>query len=146
VVSISKETLNLMEIDILQELSLSSNTLRVYDQSCMLIYFSNMERLKPLLEYISLYSHKYTNIIVADKIMGNAAALLSIKAGCKEIYSPIGSQIAVDSLKRYGILYHITSIVPYISQPGNTAMCPTEKLSISRSPDEFFELINTTVT
>ena len=145
-VSIPEEALNRMEKDILQELSMSVNTLRVYDRSYMLIYSSNMDRLKPLLEYINLYSHKYTNIIVADRIMGNAAALLSIKAGCKEIYSPIGSQIAIDSLKRYGVSYHITSIVPYISQPCNTAMCPMEKLSIGKSPDEFLELINTTVT
>ena len=135
-----------MEKDFLQELSISGNTLRVYDQRCMLIYFSNMDRLKPLIEYINLYSHKYTNIIIADRIMGNAAALLSIKAGCKEIYSPIGSQIAEESLKRYGISYHITSIVPYISQPEKTIMCPMEKLSVGRSPNEFFELINTTVT
>jgi hypothetical protein len=78
--------------------------------------------------------------------MGNAAALLSVKAGCKEIYSPLGSKIAEESLNRYGISYRLTSVVPYIAQPGTTTMCPMEKLSQGKSPDEFFELVNTTVT
>lgn len=135
-----------MKNDILQELSSSGHKLRIYNQNYTLIYHSNMDRLKPLLEYLNLYANKYTNIIVADRIMGNAAALLSIKAGCKEIYSPLGSQIAEESMKKYGIPYLFTSVVPYIAQPGTTTMCPMEMLSIGKSPDEFFELVNTTVT
>lgn len=135
-----------MKKEILQELSSSGHKLRIYDQSYILIYHSNMDRLKPLLEYLSLYANKYTNIVVADRIVGNAAALLSIKAGCKEIYSPLGSQIAEESLKQYGISYLFTSVVPYIAQPGSTTMCPMEKLSLDKSPDEFFELVNATVT
>ncbi|MEJ2739204.1 MAG: DUF1893 domain-containing protein [Dehalococcoidia bacterium] len=135
-----------MKNDILQELSSSGHKLRIYNQNYTLIYHSNMDRLKPLLEYLNLYANKYTNIIVADRIMGNAAALLSIKAGCKEIYSPLGSQIAEESMKQYGIPYLFTSVVPYIAQPGTTTMCPMEMLSIGKSPDEFFELVNTTVT
>ena len=135
-----------MKNDILQELSSSGHKLRIYDQSYMLLYHSNLERLKPLLEYLSLYANKFTNIVVADSIMGNAAALLSIKAGCKEIYSPLGSKIAEESLKRYGISYLFSSVVPYIAQPGTTTMCPMERLSLGKSPEEFFELVNTTVT
>jgi hypothetical protein len=135
-----------MNEDILKDLSSSGHKLRIYDRDYVLIYHSNMDRLEPLLEYLYLYTGKYTNIIVADRIMGNAAALLSIKAGCKEIYSPLGSQIAEKSLKSYGISYLFTSVVPYIAQPGTTKMCPMERLSLGKGPDEFFELVNTNVT
>jgi hypothetical protein len=135
-----------MKDDILQELSSSGHKLRIYSQDYTLIYHSNMERLKPLLEYLDQHGSEYTNIIVADRIMGNAAALLSIKAGCREVYSPLGSKIAEESFKQYGISYLFTTVVPYIAQPGTTTMCPMERLSLGKSPEEFFELVNTTAT
>ena len=70
--------------------------------------------------------------------MGNAAALLSIKAGSEEVYSPLGSQIAVQTLKRYGVRYHINEVVPCIQRPGLEEMCPMEKLSINQEPEAFY--------
>ncbi len=73
--------------------------------------------------------------------MGNAAALLSIKANCRETYSPLGSKLAIKTLDKYGIKYHITEIVPYIQKPDGEDMCPMEKLSINKEPEEFYEVI-----
>ena len=78
---------------------------------------------------------------IFDKVMGNAAVLLSIKAGCREVYSPLGSQLAVKTLDRYGIKYHLTEIVPYIRKPNGEDMCPMEKLPLNKEPEEFYELI-----
>lgn len=74
--------------------------------------------------------------------MGNAAALLSIKAGCREVYSPLGSQLAIKTLEKYGIKYHLVEIVPYILQPDGRKMCPMEKLSIDKEPEEFYKLVS----
>jgi len=118
----------------------SGDTLRVYDGN-QLIFSSNKDRLLPLLEYIDNFANYYQQVVIFDKIMGNAAALLSVKAGCREVYSPLGSQLAIRTLDKYGIKYLITEIVPYIQKPNEEDMCPMEKLSINKEPEEFYEVI-----
>ncbi len=73
--------------------------------------------------------------------MGNAAALLSVRAGCQEVYSPLGSELAIQTLDNYHIEYHLNEVVPYIQKPNQQGMCPMEELSISKSPQEFYEVL-----
>jgi len=97
----------------------------------------------PLLEYIDKFSHLHPKVIILDKIVGNAAALLSIKAGATKVYSPLGSQLAADTLSQYSREYHFTEIVPFIRARNGQDMCPMEKLSLSgdMSPDRFLETV-----
>lgn len=106
-----------------------------------LLFTSNKDGLLPLLEYIDGLAHNQQPVAIFDKVMGNAAALLSIKANGEEVYSPLASQIAVDTLKEYGIRYHFKEIVPYISKPGQEEMCPMEKLSLHKGPVEFYHSV-----
>ncbi len=122
------------------EFLISSDTLRVY-QDDMLLFVSSKDRLLPLLEYIEMFAPYHQQVVIFDKIMGNAAALLSIKAGCKEVYSPLGSQFAVKTLEKYGIKYYLSKIVPYIKQPDGQEMCPMEKLSLGKEPEEFYRVM-----
>ena len=80
-------------------------------------------------------------VVIFDKITSNAAALLSVKANGREVYSPLGSQIAVSTLEKYGIRYHLNEIVPYIQKPGQEEMCPMEKLSLGKGPEEFYSAV-----
>ena len=118
----------------------SGDTLRVY-QGERLVFASNKDRLLPLLEYIDQFGRNQQPVVLFDKIMGNAAALLAIIAHCQEIYSPLGSQLAVRTLERHGIEYHFTMTVPYIKKPDLT-MCPMEQLSLNKEPAEFYALLN----
>ena len=77
--------------------------------------------------------------------MGNAAALLSIKANCYEVYSPLGSQLAVMTLDKYGIKHNLTKIIPCIQKPDGEDMCPMERLSIDKEPEEFYETIKSMI-
>jgi len=120
-----------------------SDTLQVYKGS-KLLFASNKDRLLPLLEYIDRFAH-YHQIVIFDKIMGNAAALLAVKASCREVYSPLGSQLAIKTLDKYHIKYHLTETVPYIQKASGEDMCPMEKLSINREPEEFYELIRNAI-
>jgi len=115
----------------------SGDTLRVY-KGTRLIFASDKDRLLPLLEYIDRFAPGHQRVVIVDKVMGNAAALLSIKAGCQEVRSPLGSQLAVNTLDKHGIKYHLTSIVPCIRQPHRDEICPMEKLSINKTPGEFY--------
>jgi hypothetical protein len=122
------------------EFTASDDALRVY-QDNKLIFSSRKDRLLPLLEYIDGFAPHHQKVIIFDKIVGNAAALLSIKAGCREIYSPLGSQIAIRTLEKYGIEYHINEVVPYIQQANREDMCPMEKLSLDKGPEEFYKVL-----
>ena len=73
--------------------------------------------------------------------MGNAAALLAILAGCSQVYSPLGSKIAIGTLNKYSIGYHILEIVPYIKRTDGQGMCPMEELSLNKEPAEFYEAL-----
>jgi hypothetical protein len=129
-----------MYTPLFNEFLVSTDSLQVYKDS-KLLFSSAKDRLLPLLEYIERFAPYYRQVVVFDKVMGNAAALLSVEASCQEVYSPLGSQLAVKTLEKYGIKYHITEIVPYIQQPNGEDMCPMEKLSLDKEPEEFYEVI-----
>ncbi len=118
----------------------SDNTLNVYKED-KLIFISTKDRLLPLMDYVDEYANKHRQIVVFDKLTGNAAALLCIKAHCREVYSPLGSQLAEKTLNRYGIAYHFNKIVPFIQQANRKDMCPMEKLSIGKEPEEFYQAL-----
>ena len=129
-----------MYTDLFSAFLASDNTLRIYlDDN--LVFSSEKGHLLPLMEYLANYGPGQTPVIIFDKIMGNAAALLAVKANCREVYSPLGSELAVKTLERYGIEYHLTEIVPYIQRPDGKGMCPMEKLSIGKDPEEFYREI-----
>ena len=118
----------------------SDNTLRVYEGD-KLIFASHKDRLLPLVDYIERFASTHQNVVIFDKIMGHAAALLCAKANCRELYSPLGSQLAVKALDKFGVRHHLSEIVPYIQKPSREEMCPMEALSIGKEPEEFYELL-----
>jgi hypothetical protein len=118
----------------------SDNTLHVYKGS-KLIFSSDKDRLLPLLEYLDKFGSHHQKVVIFDKILGRAAALLCIMANCREVYSPLGSQLAVEVLGKRGIKYHLARTVPCIQKPNQTDMCPMELLSIGKEPEEFYRLI-----
>ena len=63
------------------------DTLRIY-RGDRLIFSSPEERLRPLLEYLAKPGSRSQSVTVFDKVMGNAAALLAVKAGAGEVWSP----------------------------------------------------------
>ena len=129
-----------MYIPLFNEFLASSNTLHVYKDG-ELVFSSDEDGLLPLLEYIARFAAYQQQVVIFDKIIGNAAALLSVKADCQEAYSPLGSEIAVRTLEKYGIKYHINEIIPYIRQADSEEMCPMENLSLDKSPEEFYEAV-----
>jgi len=122
----------------------SDDTLRVYEAEQQ-VFSSDKDRLIPLLDYIAQSAPHHQGVIIFDKIMGNAAALLSIKAGCQEVSSPLGSELAAATLDKYGIKYHLVEIIPYIQRDDGQDMCPMEKLSLDKEPEEFYEAMKSIV-
>ncbi len=115
----------------------SDDTLRIY-QDEILLFSSEKDRLVPLMEYLADCSPGRQPVTIFDKVMGNAAALLAVKANCREVYSPLGSELAIKTLEKHNIAYHLSETVPYIQRPDGKGMCPMEKLSIGKEPEEFY--------
>ena len=129
-----------MNIPLFDDFLISKDTLRVYKDN-NLLFASSKDRLLPLLEYIDRFTPHQKDVTVFDRIVGNGAALLLKKALCNRVYSPLGSELAVKTLSNYDIEYHFTEIVPYIQNSAREDMCPMEKLSIGKSPEEFYEAL-----
>ena len=129
-----------MNIHLFDDFLRSKDTLWVY-KGDRLVFASNKDGLQPLLEYIDRSVLHQDKVTIFDKIMGNAAALLSIKADCQEVYSPLGSELAIQTLDDYLVKYHLSEVVPYIQNRSKQGMCPMEALSISKSPMEFYEAL-----
>ena len=122
---------------IFHQFNASADTLRVYEDSS-LVFSSRKDRLLPLMEYIDRFASEHKGVVIFDKIIGNAAALLAVKAGGREIFSPLGSELALQTLEEYDIEYHFTRTVPTIQEVDGESMCPMEKLSIGKEPEEFY--------
>ncbi len=118
----------------------SNDTLRVY-QDDRLIFASGEDRLLPLIEYIEKFAPCEEGVTVFDRVVGNAAALLLVKILCREVHSPLGSELAVQTLSDCGINYHFTETVPHIQNNSGDDMCPMEKLSRGRQSEEFYQLL-----
>ncbi len=118
----------------------SKDNLWVYEGD-KLLFTSTKGGLLPLIEYIDSAVCSHNGITIFDKIMGNAAALLSVKACCRKVYSPLASELALKTLGDYGVKYHFAKIVPYIQNRKGERMCPMEELSINKGPEEFYEAV-----
>lgn len=129
-----------MHEPVFQEFVASDDTLRVY-QGDKLVFSSRKDRLLPLMEYLGRFAPEHPGVVIFDKIIGNAAALLAVKAQCREAFSPLGSELAVQTLEKYGITYHFTRTVPTIQRVDGEGMCPMEKLSIGKEPEEFYQIM-----
>jgi len=126
-----------MYTDLFSAFLASDDTLRIYRDET-LVFFSEKDRLLGLLQYIDSFGAGEPPVTVFDKVMGNAAALLAVKANCREVYSPLGSDLAINTLEKYNIEYHLSEIVPYIQRDDGKGMCPMEKLSLGKGPEEFY--------
>ncbi len=104
------------------------------------IFQSQRRGIAPLLSYIE-QTPLPEEVVIFDKVTGNAAALLMKKACCQEVFSPVGSDPAAETLKGFGIICHFTKTVPFIINREGNGMCSFETMSLGKSPDEFYALV-----
>ena len=96
-----------MRKELFSEFLESGDTLQVYRQG-RLVFNSAEPGILPLLEYAARFAPHEKGVIVFDRVVGNAAALLLSRISCREVYSPLGSRSAGETLRSYGISYHFT--------------------------------------
>ena len=129
-----------MSGDLFQAFLAGDDTLRIY-RGGKLVFSSQKDRLLPLMDFISTRKDASDNLVIYDKVMGNAAALLAVVVKVGEVCSPLGSELAVKTLDRYGIKYRLVKLVPFIMRDDGQDLCPMEQLSIGKSPEEFYKIM-----
>ena len=102
------------------------------------IFTSDGKWLHPLFEleaYLVDYPVQPENLILQDKIIGKAAALLIHRLGCRAVKAGVLSRLGEAVLQRYGIAYSYEQLVDRIH-------CQTEALLATvEDPEEAYRLV-----
>lgn len=113
---------------------LAKDKLAEGEYSCVLvrdeeiIMTSYDKGIKPLLHKLLEDESALQAAALADKVIGKAAALLTIYAGIKSVYAHVMSDCAKAILDKKGIKVEYNRIVPYIMNQDGTDKCLMEKL------------------
>jgi hypothetical protein len=98
-------------------------TLEVFNDN-KLIFYSDAKWLHPLFElekFLSTNNYEPANLIVKDKIVGRAAALLQVYLGIRTIKAGIMSEIGREVLEKFEVKYEYEKLVDQIQ-------CRTEEM------------------
>lgn len=80
-----------------------------------IIYKSDAKGITPMLEMLEMYQNEGAKpLYQSDRILGKAAAIISLHCGVKEIYSDVVSQSAMEIAERHGITVSYGALVEMI--------------------------------
>ena len=107
-----------------------------------LIFTSHGKWLYPLLEleaYLADHAFEPDHLILQDKIIGKAAALLILRLGFRTVKAGVLSKLGEAVLQRHGIVYTYEQLVDRIH-------CQTEELLATvEDPEEAYQLVQARV-
>lgn len=92
-----------------------------------LILDSQKRGVAPILDILSGESSVLKHALVADKVIGRAAALLLVLGGIDALDTQLISDHAMAVLQKYDIPFTYDQRVPFIVNRDGTDMCPMEK-------------------
>jgi len=123
--------------------------LNTFEQSGLSLYIekdgqvlfqSEDHMLKPLIQAIKEKNLK--GAVVYDKLVGRGAALLFVYAKIAKVFTLTASKNALTVLKENQIPITTKTVVDNIMNNNGTDICPMEKLSVGKTPSEFFKLLS----
>ena len=95
--------------------------------------FTSTERgVKPLLSWFD-DGEDFSGFVVADKVVGKAAAFIYVLFGVSHVYADIMSEKATDVFEKYDVEYTYGILVDAIKNRTNTGYCPMEQAVINIS-------------
>ncbi len=83
-----------------------------------------------LLDVVAQRGGQARGAALADKIVGKAVAMVAAYAGIVEIYTPLASEAAEQTLREFGIGLSAERRVPLIRNKRNDGLCPLEQLAL----------------
>lgn len=111
------------------------------------IYTSDKKGIAPIMDRMKEDYIFFKGAIVADRVIGKAAAMLLISSGAAMIYGELTSEYSFAVLEKAKTAhpefeYSVGKVVPYIINRAGTDMCPMEKTVLDMDPqnvDSAFE-------
>ena len=109
-------------------------------------YTSAQFGIKPLMQFLRENRRFFEGAVVADKVIGKAAALLLIDGGVSEVFGAVMSESAAAFLSAYNVPFGYCELVPMIENRTHTGMCPMEETVLQLSdPSEAFSALEKTI-
>lgn len=91
------------------------------------VMFKSKEKgVQPLLDWMNS-GNNYMGYMIADKVVGRAAAFIDIAMGIREVYAEVISEGAKELLENNHVAVTADTIVPEILNSDKTDSCPLEK-------------------
>lgn len=132
--AIGRQMLNMLNEQGLSLLVYSHGTLTTHDN----------RGVQDLVQLISDHPERLEGAIVADKVIGKAAAALMATGGVKEVHTNVICKAGKELLEGNGILVFATEEVPQILNRDRTTQCPIDsRLNGVESIEECVEILRT---
>ena len=107
---------------------------------------SNEIGIKPLMTKLRGDMHFFENGVIADKVVGKAAALMAVLGGAQAVYGEVMSESAKGVLEEHDVEYSYHTLVPYIENRTKTGRCPLEESVVNvENPKEAFGILEKTI-
>jgi len=94
-----------------------------------IIKTSHKKGVIPFMKIIRENDQMLENAVIADKVIGKAAALLAAGRKTKAVYAVVMSQKAKEVFEDHSIFYQFNHCVDYIKNRDKSDQCPMEKLT-----------------
>lgn len=91
------------------------------------LHCSTKKGIAPIMELLQENAAFLEQAVVADRVIGRAAALLLVKGGIAQLYAEVVSEHAVAALAEHGVPFAYGKRVPYIINRNRNGMCPMEE-------------------
>ena len=131
------------DLNYIKELLLKDNHSIVILKKDASIVTSDDRGVSPLIKLLKEDKLQLQDSIIADKVVGKAAALLMIFGGVKEVYTPIISKPAIKVFNINNVKINYDIEVDRIINRKGDGLCPMETLCLDiDNPKEAFERLS----
>lgn len=131
-----------MNIYELKDILLKENHTIVIYKSDASVIVSDDRGVAPLMKLLKENKEQLRDSMIADKVIGKAAALLMVYAGVKEVFTPTISVPAVEVFEKHNVKIAYDKVVERIINRTGDGLCPMETLCLNvENPEEAFDLI-----
>ena len=132
-----------MNIYELKDILLKKNHTIVIYKSDASVVVSDDRGVTPLMKLLNEDKEQLRDSMIADKVIGKAAALLMVYGKVKEIFTPTISVPAIEVFKNHNVKITYDKIVERIINRKGDGLCPMETLCLNTdNPEEAFFKVN----
>ena len=132
-----------MNIYELKDILLKKNHTIVIYKSDASVVVSDDRGVAPLMKLLNEDKEQLRDSMIADKVIGKAAALLMVYGKVKEVFTPTISVPAIEVFKNHNVKITYDKIVERIINRKGDGLCPMETLCLNTdNPEEAFFKVN----